>query len=71
MPLGFGLMSRVVLGISRPRQPILGTELAGEVESTGKAVSKFQPVTRCLRFLVPVWVVMRSTNACRKTARSR
>src|SRR5687767_6939415 len=41
MPLGFGLLSRVVLGISRPRQPILGTELAGEVESIGKAVSKF------------------------------
>ena len=42
MPVGFGLISRLVFGVSRPRQPILGTELAGEVESVGKDVSKFQ-----------------------------
>ena len=41
VPFGFGLISRLVFGISGPRQPILGTELAGEVESVGKNVSKF------------------------------
>ena len=42
VPRGFGLISRLVFGISRPRQPILGTELSGEAESVGKAVSKFK-----------------------------
>jgi NADPH:quinone reductase-like Zn-dependent oxidoreductase len=42
LPIGFGLISRLVFGISRPRQPILGTELAGEIESVGKDVSKFK-----------------------------
>ena len=42
IPRGFGLISRVTLGVSRPRQPVLGTELAGEVESVGKDVSKFK-----------------------------
>lgn len=42
VPRGFGLMSRLALGISGPRQPILGTELAGEVEAIGPDVSKFK-----------------------------
>jgi NADPH:quinone reductase-like Zn-dependent oxidoreductase len=42
VPLGFGLISRLVFGILKPRQPVLGTELAGEVESVGKDVSKFK-----------------------------
>jgi NADPH:quinone reductase-like Zn-dependent oxidoreductase len=42
VPRGFGFIMRLVFGISRPRQPILGTELAGVVELTGKDVSKFQ-----------------------------
>jgi NADPH:quinone reductase-like Zn-dependent oxidoreductase len=42
VPIGFGLISRLVFGISRPRQPILGTELAGEIESVGKDVTKFK-----------------------------
>ena len=42
VPIGFGLISRLVFGVLRPRQPILGTELAGEVESVGKDVSKLK-----------------------------
>lgn len=42
VPVGFGLMSRLVFGISKPRQPILGTELAGVVEFVGKDVSTFK-----------------------------
>jgi NADPH:quinone reductase-like Zn-dependent oxidoreductase len=42
MPAGFGLISRLVLGVSGPRQPILGSELAGDVEAVGKDVRKFK-----------------------------
>lgn len=42
VPAGFGWMTRLVFGVSRPRQPILGSELAGVVESVGAAVSRFK-----------------------------
>lgn len=42
MPPGFGMMGRLVLGLSGPRQRILGTELAGVIESVGKSVRKFK-----------------------------
>lgn len=50
MPRGFGLLGRLVFGILRPRQPILGTELAGIVESVGRTVTRFQPGDKVLAF---------------------
>jgi len=41
LPRGFGLLGRVALGIRRPRRPILGTELSGEVETVGAGVTTF------------------------------
>ena len=38
MPQGFGILARLALGVSRPRQPILGAELSGVIESVGKDV---------------------------------
>ena len=50
MPTGFGFMGRLFFGISKPKQPILGTELAGDVESVGKAVEKFKVGDAVLAF---------------------
>jgi NADPH:quinone reductase-like Zn-dependent oxidoreductase len=43
VPAGFGLISRLLLGIFGPRRPILGSELAGDVESVGSSVTTFRP----------------------------
>jgi len=42
VPAGFGIIMRLVFGISKPRQPVLGTELSGVVESVGSAVRSFK-----------------------------
>lgn len=42
LPPGFGFMGRLVFGILGPRQPILGTELAGVIEAIGPAVTRFR-----------------------------
>src|SRR3970040_1903722 len=43
VPRGFGLLVRLGVGISGPRQPILGSELAGEVVAVGPSVTRFTP----------------------------
>jgi len=42
-PPGMKTLGRLALGWNRPRQPILGTELAGVVEAVGQGVAKFSP----------------------------
>lgn len=43
MPKGLGLIGRLVFGLTGPRQPILGTELSGVIETVGADVTNFTP----------------------------
>ncbi len=42
LPRGFGPLGRLALGITKPRQPILGTELAGDVVQVGVEVTNYR-----------------------------
>lgn len=42
VPTGFKLIMRLAFGVSKPKQPVLGSELAGIVESVGKDVRNFK-----------------------------
>ena len=42
VPLSFWIPARLVLGILKPRRPILGAELSGEIVETGKDVTRFK-----------------------------
>jgi NADPH:quinone reductase-like Zn-dependent oxidoreductase len=42
VPPGFGPLPRLMFGITGPRNPIIGSDLAGEVEAVGKDVELFK-----------------------------
>ena len=42
VPPGFGFLARLMFGLRKPRQPILGTELSGEIVAVGKDVKLFK-----------------------------
>jgi NADPH:quinone reductase-like Zn-dependent oxidoreductase len=46
VPRGQWLFARLYLGIRGPRRPILGMELAGEIEAVGQRVTRFKPGDR-------------------------
>jgi NADPH:quinone reductase-like Zn-dependent oxidoreductase len=50
MPRGFGWLARPVFGLRRPRRPILGTELAGDIIAVGSAVTRWQVGDRVFAF---------------------
>jgi len=39
VPRGFKLLTRLMFGIRKPRNPILGIEFSGKVEAVGKQVT--------------------------------
>ncbi len=51
MPRGFGPLARPIFGLTRPRQPILGTECAGTVAAIGPGVTTFREGDAVIAYL--------------------
>ncbi|MBK9389257.1 MAG: NAD(P)-dependent alcohol dehydrogenase [Bacteroidetes bacterium] len=43
IPLKFRIPMRIMMGITKPRKPVIGLVLAGEIESAGKNIKRFKP----------------------------
>jgi NADPH:quinone reductase-like Zn-dependent oxidoreductase len=46
VPRGMSLPVRLKLGFTKPRQPVFGFDMAGQVEEVGSAVTRFRPGDR-------------------------
>jgi NADPH:quinone reductase-like Zn-dependent oxidoreductase len=46
VPRGVGLAVRLRFGLTKPRQPVFGFDVAGQVEAVGAEVTRFQPGDR-------------------------
>jgi NADPH:quinone reductase-like Zn-dependent oxidoreductase len=46
VPRGMSLPVRLNIGVTKPRQPVFGFDVAGRVEAVGEAVTSFQPGDR-------------------------
>jgi len=46
IPTGLGFLAKLMLGFNKPKKSILGSVLAGKVESVGKEVTRFKPGDR-------------------------
>jgi NADPH:quinone reductase-like Zn-dependent oxidoreductase len=46
VPRGLGLLMRMRFGYSRPKAPVVGFDMAGQVESVGATVTRFKPGDR-------------------------
>jgi NADPH:quinone reductase-like Zn-dependent oxidoreductase len=60
------LLLRVFVGFRRPRRPILGAVLAGEIESIGKNVTRFRVGDRVWAFTSCDSAATPNAFACRK-----
>lgn len=43
IPIQFWIPMRLALGLTKPRQPIIGLVLAGEIEAVGASIKRFKP----------------------------
>lgn len=50
VPLGFRTITRLFFGVFKPKRPILGTEMAGEIDAAGKDVTRFRVGDRVFAF---------------------
>ncbi len=67
LSLLFWLPARIALGFTKPRKPILGLELAGEIEAIGKDVQRLKKGDQVFAFTWMCFTPYPSKRVCPKT----